>query len=205
MDETIAAVLGDLTGKSIDLVVYDNGVTRLFKTVVDLTNPLRLRVVEGDHAILRSGRQVMLLSRAEGNAFRADGHLDTIRRDNKGCFLEIGKLAWELLERRRHVRVAVETRVTLSAVEESDEGPRVRSSLGETFDLSDSGAFVKMDEPAAEGSLVECTLHLGKHEVRVLAMVAHHPVDQQGVGLHFVEYLGDAKPKLQQFLTEQAA
>lgn len=192
-----------MAGSAVDVVLYDNGETRMVKTTVETVVPLRLkalRVVDG----LRSARRVMLLTHRDGVALRGDGHLDEVRHASDGWSLEIGHVHWEILERRRHVRVPVATRSIMRVVRELDDQPEVQRIVGTTVDMSISGAFVQVEDAPPQGALVEFSTSLGAHEVRTLAVVAHTLLDKSGIGLHFVEYLENARFHLSEFLREAA-
>jgi hypothetical protein len=111
---------------------------------------------------------------------------------------------WELLERRRHIRVPVNVSVTMRAVVENENKPVVDVITGSTVDLSISGAFVKATMLPQEGSLVEFSTELNGETVRILAVVAHITRERSGVGLHFVEYLDNARYMIHEFLTNAA-
>ncbi len=135
---------------------------------------------------------------------RADGHLDQIARDEEGVHLAISQVHWELLERRRHVRIPLYVPVTLRTVVEDGETTEVACFEGYTVDMSISGAFVKMSPTPASGSLVEFSMDLEGEPVRTLAVVAHGGDDRGGVGLHFVEYVGNARFLIQGYLSRAA-
>src|SRR6185369_2188081 len=135
--------------------------------------PLRLKVIEEGKRGIRSGRRVMLLSSFEGLVMRADGHLDDLQRTEDGLHLEIGNVHWELMERRRHVRVPVAVPITLRTVVEGEIEPTVDALEGWTMDMSVSGAFISMETLPVEGTLVEFATELDGIQVRVLAVVAH--------------------------------
>ncbi|MFI5384786.1 MAG: PilZ domain-containing protein [Fimbriimonadales bacterium] len=204
MDATTSYILSGMTGCPVDLVLYDDGNTRLLRTEIASPLPLRLKVLSGSQSGVRAGRRVMLLACHEGLALRGDGHLDQYRSEKGGLELEIGSVQWELLERRRHVRVPLNLPVTLRAVAQGDDEPTVENITGTTMDISVSGAFVKAAVLPDEGSLVEFTTHIQGEELRTLAVVAHVTHERSGVGLHFVEYLGNSRHLLREFLTRAA-
>lgn len=193
-----------MVGASVDLVVYDGGKTRLIKTVIEHAMPLRLRQVEANKPRLRPARRVMLLAYHEGLALRADGHLSHVDSSGEDTFLEINQVHWEILERRRHVRIPVKANVSLRTVIESDEQPVVTQLDGTTVDLSVSGAFVTGSNLPNENSLIEFAIELDGQLVRTLAVVAHNSSGRHGVGLHFVEYIDNARFLLHGFLTKAA-
>jgi hypothetical protein len=204
VDATTSFIVSGMKGAPVDLIIYEEGLTRLVKTHVDTPTPLRLKIAEQGHKGIRPGRRVMLLSNHEGLAMRADGHLNEIQRDPTGMFLEVSNVHWELLERRRHVRVPVNLPITLRTVVESEEDATVDLLHGATMDMSVSGAFVRMEQMPTQGSLVEFATELDGAPVRVLAVVAHLTPERKGAGLHFVEYLDNARLTLQTFLTKAA-
>jgi hypothetical protein len=146
----------------------------------------------------------MLLSQHNHLAMRADGHLAQVENTSEGLFLEINQVHWEILERRRHVRVPVSADVTLRAVMENEDQPSVEVLNGTALDLSVSGAFVTGKDLPKEGSLIEFSINLDGVTVRTLAVVAHNVNGRMGVGLHFVEYIDNARYLLHGFLTRAA-
>ena len=204
VDASASFIVSGMVGAPVDLVVYDAGRTRLVKTVIDHTMPLRLRQVEALKPRLRPARRVMLLAHHDGLALRADGHLSRVDAGDESVFLEINQVHWEVLERRRHVRVPVKADVSLRMVVEGEEQPVVSQLNGTTVDLSVSGAFVVGTNLPAENSLIEFSIDLDGHHVRTLAVVAHNTTGRQGVGLHFVEYIDNARFLLHGFLTKAA-
>jgi hypothetical protein len=193
-----------MAGSPVDLVLYDEGCTRLIKTVIDTPMPLRLKVVDENAKDMRAARRVMLLAHADGVALRADGHLDSLSREADGLYVQLSHVTWELLERRRHVRVPVELPVRLSLVVEGEVQPEIDGWVGTTADMSISGAFVRCSDLPDAGSLVEFSTVVDDEEVRTLAVVAHSSKERGGVGLHFVEYLGNARFALHGFLAKAA-
>jgi hypothetical protein len=191
-------------GAAVDLVVYDGGRTRLIKTEIAHAMPLRLRVTDDSKHRLRPARRVMLLAQHNHLAMRADGHLAHVEQSPEGLFLEVNQVHWEILERRRHVRVPVSADVSLRAVMESDDQPMVEMLRGTALDLSVSGAFVTGQDLPKEGSLIEFSIDLDGVPVRTLAVVAHNASGRMGVGLHFVEYIDNARFLLHSYLTRAA-
>ncbi len=204
MDATADFILSGLAGCPVDVVIYDDGQTQLLKSTVEHSVPLRLNIEQGCLDGIRPGRRVMLLAYHEGLSMRADGHLDQIRSHEDGRSLEISNVHWELLERRRHIRVPVSIPVALKVVIPGRDNSTVHTISGTSLDMSISGAFVKVSELPQEGSLVEFSTEIDGEPVRTLAVVARVTSDRHGIGLHFVEYLESARFKLQNFLTKAA-
>jgi len=204
VDETTKFILSGIAGYPVDVVLYDDGETHLIKTQVVVSAPLQLKVVGQNRFGLRAGRRVMLLAHYEGLALKADAHLDRFRNDEEGLFLDIGSVNWEILERRRHIRVPVEIPVLLRAVYPGEGEPEVRVVEGTSLDMSISGAYVKTDELLEEGALLEFSVEIEGQTVRTLAVIAHVATEHGGLGLHFVEYLENARQILHGFLTRAA-
>lgn len=204
VDATTSFIISSMAGCPVDLVLYDEGRTRLIKTEVETPIPLRLKMLDPDCLGVRAARRVMLLAHHQGLAMRADGHLDQTRIDEHGAHLDISSVHWELLERRRHIRVPVTVPVSLRIVVDGESEPELDVIHGTTLDMSISGAFVKTADLPPEGSLVEFAVSLNGEEIRTLAVVAHVALERSGVGLHFVEYLENARYLLHGFLSRAA-
>jgi hypothetical protein len=204
VDATTSFIVSGMENWPVDLVLYDNGQTRLVKAEIESPTPLRLKLIDAKAANIRPGRRVMLLAKQDSIGMRGDGHLDEVRRGPEGVHLDISQVHWELLERRRHVRVPVYLPISIRTVVENREAPAVDIFSGTTIDLSISGALVNVSPLPIEGSLVEMQANLNGENVRVLAVVAHAAGSGTGLGLHFVEYLDNARFHLQTFLSQAA-
>ncbi len=192
-----------MIGCGVDLLLFDEAETRLIKTQIEQPLPLRLRSVGAEASIPKSGRRAMLLAHFDGLPMRADGDLDTVGSDGEGVWFEMNGVRWEVLERRRHVRVPVSVPVKLRLCDGDDDSPGTEIE-GMTRDLSISGAFVKLSQVPEEGTLLEFEAEILGQTVRTLAVVARKVPECSGVGLQFVKYLEDARPQLHGFLTKAA-
>lgn len=204
VDAATDFILSGMTGCPVDVVLYDGGQTSLLKSTVESPAPLRLAITKGAIEGIQPGRRVMLLAYHDGLAMRADGHLDQVRILDEGRYLEISNVHWELLERRRHIRIPVSVPVDIRVVIPGRDASTVHVIGGSTLDMSISGAFVRATELPEEGSLVEFATELDGEPVKTLAVVARVTRDRNGVGLHFVEYLENSRFKLQDFLSKAA-
>lgn len=204
VDATTSFIVSGMKGCPVELVLYDEGHTRLIKTLIHTPMPLSLKVIDDLKRGICPGRRVMMLAHHNGMVIRADGHLDGARTTDDGHFLEIGPVHWELLERRRHIRVPISAEVKLRAVLDEADEAAVDEIFGLTMDISVSGAFVTAATLPEEGSLVEFAVTLNGEQVRILAVVAHITRERNGFGLHFVEYLDNARHQLHSFLNRAA-
>ncbi len=205
MDASTSFIVGGLTGCPVDLIIYNDGETRLVKSVVHNATPLSLRVEAGSVEGLRPALRVMLISMSDGVALRADGHLDQIRTESGEFFADLSSVHWEILDRRRHDRLPVNLPISLRLVTDHRHETVISSTEGTAVDMSISGAFVAMKEMPVPGSLVEFNTVLSGEPVRALAVVAYLSELRGGAGVHFVEYLGNARQAIHSYLSAQAA
>jgi len=202
VDGTSNFVAPGLIGHPVDVVLYDDGETHLIKTEVVEATPLLLRILGKSRAGVRAGRRVMLLAHYDGFALRADCHLNQLRVEEDVALLEIGNINWEILERRRHIRVLVSVPVVLRTVHQGNSEPEVRTLEGTATDMSISGAFVQIEGFVDEGALIEFSAEINGQTIRTLAVVAR--TVSSGIGIQFVEYLDNARHLLHGFLTRAA-
>lgn len=204
VDVATQMIVAGIAGQEVDLVVYDEGLTKVFRARVKSAQPLVLQVDAGPKEALRIARKAMILTQTDGLSLRGEGHLDGIRWVDGSAFLEISNANWEVLDRRRHPRFSVDVPVEMRLVSESADAPAIVIHDGRTVDMSISGAFVKMDQPPAAGSLVNFTAWINSKAFKALALVAH-AANNGKFGVHFVECYGSGNTDLQNFLSEQEA
>ena|SRR5579862_8378982 len=192
-----------MSGCKVDLVLYHEGNISVVPTVIASPIPLVLLAVGDANPSLRVGHRVMLLAHHEGLAMRAEGVLDLVIDGLEGTEYEITDVQWELLERRRHIRVPVSVSVSMQTVRRTKD-EFVKTYTGTTFDMSLSGAFIHANELPEENALVEVTIELEPNKVKTLAVVARVHKEGIGAGLHFVQYLNDSQPLLEEFLFDAA-
>src|SRR5579862_3133479 len=193
-----------MTGSPVDLVLYGGGHTQLLQAELLEAEPLRLRYVGSFGQRIQPMQQVMLLACYDGMRMRSAGVLDRVHEHDGVFDLNVSDAVWELLERRRHIRMPVRLPVKLRAVDQGGADLFGPSIDGATFDLSVSGAFIHVNEMPREDALLEVEMQIEGTLIRTLAVVARLNVDRGGMGLHFVEYLDDALGTLTCFLENAA-
>jgi hypothetical protein len=167
--------------------------------------PLYLDCVAADVQRVSFPRKVVLVSYENGRVLRGEAEAISMKRVDGRARLELSKVVWEDLERRRHVRVDVKLPVSLRAVYEHNGDTVISVVEGFTEDLSIGGSKVRAGTPILEGSLVEFLAMVNeKDEVRALGIVAHaNPDNSMGIG--FLDYVGAARTRLEEFLADKAA
>ncbi len=76
---------------------------------------------------------------------------------------------------------------------------------GLTEDVSMGGAWVHVSPQIAMGSLVEAQFTLGENDkIQAFAMVAHESNDRGGIGLEFLDFLGDSHDRFDSYLQKAA-
>jgi hypothetical protein len=167
--------------------------------------PLFLDCVASDVQRVRFPRKVVLVSYENGRLLRGEAEAVSMKKVDGHARLEMAQVVWEDLDRRRHQRVNVELPVSLRAVYEHN-GDTVLSVVdGATVDLSVGGSRVHVETPILEGSLVEFLVEFTpKESIRALGIVAHANPDKS-IGISFLDYVGAARTRLEDFLAEKAA
>lgn len=204
MDAATQFVVNRLAGQELDLVVYDEGLTRVFRVNVNSSQPLVLSFSGDRKDALRSTRRVMVVAHADGISLRGEGHIDQVRWDGKEATLEIGNVNWEVLDRRRHPRHSVDFAVEMKLVMEFDDNAEIVTHTGQAIDLSLSGSCVKIAKAPHLGTLVNFNGTLNGKPFNALALVAHVGTDGS-IGVHFVEFYGNSSADLSDYLKKQIA
>jgi hypothetical protein len=167
--------------------------------------PLYLDCVAADVQRIKFPRKVVLVSFENGRLLRGEAEALSVQKIGGNARLELSKVVWEDLERRRFPRVDVQLPVSLRAVYEHNGDTVVSVVDGQTIDLSVGGSLVKVETPLIKGSLVEFLIQFNSEEaVRALGVVAHTE-DEKTMGICFLDYVGAARTHLEDFLTAEAA
>lgn len=167
--------------------------------------PLFLDCLAADVQRVSFPRRVILVSYENGRVLRGEGEALSMKKVDGHARLELSKVVWEDLERRRYPRVAVKLPVSLRAVYEHNGDTVISVVEGFTEDLSVGGSKVIVETPILEGSLVEFLAMIdGKDEVRALGIVAHTNADHS-MGIGFLDYVGAARTRLEEYLDSKAA
>lgn len=167
--------------------------------------PLYLDCVSSDVRRLTFPRKVILVSSENGRFLRGEAEAISIQDCEGHARLELSRVSWEDLERRRYPRIDAQLPVSLRAVYERNGDTVISVVEGVTVDLSIGGSKVRVDTPILVGSLVEFVGHLdGVDAVRALGIVAHANLDGT-IGIGFLDYVGGARIKLEDYIQAQAA
>ena len=151
-------------------------------------------------------RRVILVFQDEKHLMRGEAQvMSAVELPDGHSRLELSRVEWEDMDRRRHARVDVAVPVSLRAVYESKGDTIISVVDGVTADLSIGGSKVLASHSVIQGSLVEFYAKLSEEDsVRALGIVAHSAPDGS-MGIAFLDYVGAAKEMLEEFLAEEAA
>jgi hypothetical protein len=192
-------------GSEITCLFGDGRLKNTAFSTVSSEAPLYLDCIASDVQRVSFPRKVVLVSYENGRVLRGEGEAVSMKRIDGHARLELSNVVWEDLERRRFARVTVKLPVSLRAVYEHNGDTVISVVEGFTEDLSIGGSKVAVETPILEGSLVEFLATLeGKEEVRALGIVAHANPDHT-MGIGFLDYVGAARTRLEEFLEEKAA
>ncbi len=204
MDATTQLIVSSLLGQTADLIVYEEGLTKVFRAEIKRVQPLQLLVRGEQRPALRTARRAMLIGQAEGVSLRGEGHIDAAHWTGSGTSVDVVNTHWEVLDRRRHKRYNQSLKVRLKMVTEEGENTYLKQFEGETKDISLTGANVVMSEAPVAGSLVSFELEFEDRNIGGLALVTH--LDKGGAaGLHFVEFFLSGASELGSYLGDTLA
>lgn len=192
-------------GRPIKLVIYSDQGSHSVKGVVCSSDPLRIQVREGNSKLAKVGTRAVLLAVDKVQFVKAEAKVVRVDNEDGECTWEFGGANWEELDRRKYARHAMTLEVKLKAVQEKGGETQIIYSSGKTSDLSMGGAWLQVDRTVEKGSLVDFRATSGSGELQILCVVTH--VDEKGLGLgvEFMDFLGESRTLLREFLGAAAA
>lgn len=192
-------------GSTLTTVFHVEGRPSAAFCTVSSEAPLYLTTRDREVGNLEFPRPIMLLWQQGDHVLKGEAEAVSVQSDASGWVVEVQKVQWEDLNRRRHPRVPVTVPVALRAVQELQGNTSINIFQGITEDLSLGGAWVRVEPQVEVGSLVEFQAHLGPNEtVRTFGVVAHRSDHKAGVGIEFLDYVGAAHYMLHTFLAKAA-
>ncbi|MBI1757495.1 MAG: PilZ domain-containing protein [Fimbriimonas ginsengisoli] len=168
--------------------------------------PLSVTVPGASTDLVAEGTRAMMLVFDKVQYVRVEAAVTGVEHEGMEAIVRLSDEFWESADRRRYTRLPVSAPVQLRMIQDQTGAVEARTFSGKLEDLSIAGAWVRLDEPISPGSLVEFQASFGPTEtVRVLGLVAR--VDEDGVcfGIEFVDYVGNARFVLHNFLSDLAA
>ena len=192
-------------GSEVACLLGDGRLRNAVMATVESEAPLWLETPAGTIPSLECPRSVILVHQSGPRYMRGDAELLSLHKTSERCRLEISRVSWEDVNRRKYPRVPVKLSASLRAVHESRGETVVSVVDGLTEDLSIGGSKVWVSQPIIEGSLVEFYAHLNDVDsIRALGIVAHVAEDSH-IGIAFLDYVGAARTKLEDFVNARAA
>lgn len=151
-------------------------------------------------------RSVVLVWHRGSDVVKGEADVIEIRPWRTGFAIEIRRTSWADVDRRIYTRTNVQLPVNLRAVHDMRGATVISLYQGLTDDVSLGGAWVHVTPVIAMGSLVEAQFTLGENDkIQAFAMVAHESPERGGIGLEFLDFLGDSRGRFESYLEKQAA
>lgn len=198
MDTTTSLIGSVSVGSPVDIATYTEAEARLLKGMIVSAEPLQIRVGPTVDAEPYRDRTVTLLTTLDGSMVRGEGRIVGF----EGGVLTFADASWQPLDRRGYPRFAFQARASLRVVIEGEAQLRIQRVDAEILDLSANGVYVIGGVFPPKGTLVEFQTDLGAREISCLGVVAR--VTEHGAGIHFVEYLGNARSLIEATLAAAA-
>ena len=193
-------------GTAVTCLFGDGRISSAVFATVTSEAPLFLRCDDAELKLATYPRKIVLVWHGEGRFLRGEAEAVALHSTGSETHMEISKVAWEDVERRRYPRIVVRLPVALRAVHDVHGSTVISLFQGTTEDLSIGGSWVRLDQPLEVGSLVEFHARLSDMEsVRALGLVARSDRGRSGAGITFLDYVGGARLKLDEFLQTAAA
>ncbi|HMS54250.1 MAG TPA: PilZ domain-containing protein [Fimbriimonadaceae bacterium] len=182
------------------LVAYKLGDPHFCTAKIESTDPFNLSI-EGKNLRLEVGQRIMVVVQDNTEPVKAQAVVESVADTS----ITLSSLQWEDVDRRRFPRFTVNTGVEIKTISEGENGPEVILFKGTTMDVSLGGTWILGEQPASSGSLVETRLTLNGHTAKVLGLIAWTNDEQLGFGVEFLDFVGDARYRLHEFLSGKAA
>ena len=193
-------------GSSVSIIFYVDGQPIALTGEVRKAEPFTVWTNGEGASHLLEGRRAMLVVQNGRNFNKAEAELHS---DPLGDGWEVvaRSFGWESVDRRRYPRFEIGVPISIRAVTESADGPKLTVIEGTTEDLSIGGAWVKSKSTLPSASLVEVTVHLNGAAIRALSLVKWADKDHDGLGfgVEFLDFLDGSRYALHTFLNAQAA
>ncbi len=187
----------------VSLVWYENGEAQVAIAQVQSKVPFAVTCPDERLSSLSAGSHLLVITQSE-NMLRFDGTLAYSKRYGTKWYLEFETAEWHVNDQRRYPRFDVELSMDVRAAVEDEDGVGFLETKAFTANVSVGGALLKSDVEFSIGQLVRCELTLGNHGTcEVLALVAHKD-PAKGYGLEFIDYVGNGRYNLAQFLSKAA-
>lgn len=183
------------------VVAYQDGAPRFGTGKLVSVAPFWLKTTS-DGFELQPGQRVLLVQQEGKNVGKASGVVSSV----VDGVAEVDNLAYEEVDRRRYPRHEIGVQVSIRAVSEVEQQAHIVHFEGSTKDLSLGGAWINSDIGLAPGSLVDVqiTLRSGSQS-RILGIIAWTDDQNPGFGIEFLDFVGDARYRLHEFMSQNAA
>jgi hypothetical protein len=192
-------------GEPVVVVTYSDETARLTHGEVIQFQPLVVRMPDFDPSAVLGEERAMLIVKGRTPEWFARTTIKSWSLDKGTALLTFEETPWELEDRRKFPRVALQVPVKLRLVHEQPGSLTFTEAEGTTEDLSLGGASVKMHSPVPVGMLVEFrSTAPNEQPIRCLAVVLHTDADSTQLGIEFVNFMGDGRSALSKLLEEAA-
>ena len=193
-------------GTSVGLICYEDGQPHVVTSTFIAHSPITLSVPHEFKNILVHGQRILLVIQSESDFSKADGTIASIKPTGEGLTVTIENINWERVDRRRYPRYKVNVPVQLKLVVEQDGVAEIKFINSATWDLSLGGAWLETEGEISQGHLVEFQAHIngGKDSLKILSMVAWSDPSRKGTGLEFIDFIGNSRYNLHDFLSKAA-
>jgi hypothetical protein len=200
--------------KELDQLTVGTDLTAVFWDV-DRARPTRAHVyAEAPFYLSCAGRatdrpfpdEALLLWNRGDEVMIADAKATSVEHQGDQALLEMRLNDWRPCDdRRRYPRYPCSASAALRPFQFEEEGPPLDAVHGRTRDLSLSGAFVLVPEMLSVGTVIEFHSVLAAGVViKALGVIARQVPEEEGLGVAFLEFLGDGQDDLEKYLSRVA-
>lgn len=184
-------------GQNVIVIMPEAAPGQAFPAVTEKLSPLTLHMT-GRSASAPVGSQFTLVWSADGGHHTAHGMLERSTQRGEETTFEIEIQDYQELDRRRSERSPVDIGVEFGFVTSGVGRNPIARGSAQIVDLSMTGALVQTSISNAEGSLFNLVIPTHGGNVRALALCTRS--DSEGVGLNFVDFVGNGQQWLSEML-----
>lgn len=188
--------------RTMTLLAFEGDETRTYIVQLRSASPLEFYVSGNPN--FRVGSRALLLTNNERAAVRAEIAIKRLTKIGTRHFVEATVQHSERIERRQHARIATDLpgffRIANDRRRDGEGAFECR-----VLNLSAGGAFLRTDVLLPEGAVIRWRIDAGEAPLEGLGMVVRVDHELPGMGVEFVELLGETRFRMAESLERLAA
>lgn len=184
--------------EGIKLVVYSENGPSAFDAHIRTTAPLTVELSPESRQHFSPNARAIAIYNGDDTSMKSECTILTARDCPECLTVELLDRPWEDLNRRVFPRALVRVPVDIQML----QGSSFQAFSGLSLDLSMGGVSVQSDICPRPGSLLKLSANLGSQgELQAIGMIVHVQTSASYFGIQFLDFYGDGKQRLGNFLS----